>query len=150
MIIQRVNRTNPEKVFIIVRNDDTVFTKGQPISFKFDGTRDGLDVEDITSMAAAKQNLAAGIADSAIPAASYGLCQVYGVRTDAVVMSHGSATNSTGSIGDMMVLHTASDCLSVVSTGAISAFFPGFVLGETVDSSASKGTTTATIFIRMM
>jgi len=150
VIIQRVNRTNPEKVFIIVRNDDSVFTKGQPICFKFDGTNDGLDVEDATSSAAAKSTLLAGLADSAIPAGAYGLCQVYGVRTDAVVMAGGSVSNSTGSIGDQMVLHHASDCLSVVSTGLISQYMVGCVLGETVDSSGSKGTTTATVFLRLM
>ena len=150
MIIQRINRTNPDKVFIIVRNDTTVFTKGQPIVYTFDGTNDGLDVIDCKAGAGAKSMLVAGIADSAIPAGGYGLCQCYGVRDDVIVMTGSKDTDSTGSIGDHMVLHTASDCLSVVATGLITQLKVGFVLGETVDSAGVLATTTATVFIRLM
>ena len=150
MIIQRINRTNPEKVFIIVRNDDTVFTKGQPIFFKFDGTRDGLDVEDGGSAAAAKSMLIAGLADSAIAAGAYGLCQVYGVRTDAAIMKGGTKSSTSAEIGDQMVCHTASDVLSASIAGAISAYLPGIVMGETIASSSGLATTTGTVFLRLM
>jgi hypothetical protein len=151
MIIQRINRTNPEKAFIVVRNDtSSAFTKGAPITFKFDATRDGLDVEDCKTGAAAKNHLLAGVADSAIAAAAYGLCQCYGVRTDAVILKCGTATNKNAAIGDAMVLDTANNGFSGVAAGAVTAYFAGVAMGETMASSASTATTTATVFLRLM
>ena len=150
MIIQRINRTNPEKVFVIVRNDTTAFTKGAVIVFTFDGTRDGLDTIDSAAGTAVKTTLVAGIADTAIPAASYGLAQCYGVRTDAIMLHSGTATNANAAIGDEMVMDTTNDGLSGAAAGAVSAYFPGFVMGETMASSATTVTTTGTVFIRLM
>lgn len=151
MIIQRINRSNPEKVFVVVRNDtSSAFTKGAPINYKFDGTRDGIDVEDINTGTATKNHLVSGIADSAIAAAEYGLCQCYGVRTDAVILKCGTATNKNAAIGDALVLDTANDALSGVAAGAVTAYLAGFVMGETMASSSATGTTTATVFLRLM
>lgn len=151
MIIQRINRTNPEKVFIVVRNDTaTAFTKGAPINFKFDATRDGLDAEDVGTGAAAKNHLLAGLADTAIAAAQYGLAQCYGVRTDAVILKCGTATDKNAAIGDALVLMTASDALSGVAAGAVTAYLAGAVMGETMASSSAVATTTATVFLRLM
>ena len=145
MIIQRVNRTNPEKVFIVVRNDDSVaFVKGGAINFKFDGTRDGLDAE--LADTAADNNLVAGIADSAIPVGEYGLVQCYGVRTDAVCLG----TNSDNGVGDVLVVTHGSVALMSVTGGAASAYLPAFALGATIDSTGSEATTTSTVFIRCM
>ena len=150
MIIQRINRTNPEKVFVVVRNDETsALTKGALCSFKFDGTRNGLDVEK--SDAAANAHLIAGIADTAIAAGAYGLAQCYGVRTDAIIIKSGTATNKNAAVGDALIFDSSITGLSGVAAGAASAYFPGFVMGETMaSSSASGGTTTATVFIRLM
>lgn len=151
MIIQRINRENPEKVFIVVRNDSAAaFVIGHPVVFKFDGTRDGLDVEDAKTGAAAKNHLIAGLADSAIPAAQYGLAQCYGVRTDAPILKCGSATNKNAAIGDALVLHTAASIMSGVAAGAVSAYLAGMVMGETMASSSATVTTTATVFLRLM
>lgn len=151
MIIQRINRTNPEKAFIITRNDSSAsIGAGYPAVFKFDGTRDGLDVEDAKTGAAAKNHLIAGIIDAALAAGSYGLVQCYGVRTDAVILKCGTATDANAAIGDVLALHTAASLLSGVAAGAVSAYFAGMVMGETMASSAATVTTTATIFLRLM
>jgi len=151
MIIQRVNRTNPEKVFIIGRNDDTAaFTKGGVVCYKFDGTRDGLDMERSVTAAAVKSTLASGITDTALAAGSYGLVQCYGVRTDALMLTSGEATDSSAAVGDVMIMDTASGGLSGNTAGAVAIYYPGFVMGETMASSATSVTTTGTVFIRMM
>lgn len=151
MQIQAINGRNAEKVFVVVRNDtSSAFTKGAPITYKFDGTRDGTDVEDCKTGAAAKNHLLAGLADTAIAAGSYGLAQCYGVRTDAVILKCGTATSANGAIGDAMVLHTAQNALSGVAAGAVTAWFAGIALGETMASSTSTATTTATVFLRLM
>lgn len=152
MIIQRINRTKAEKVFINCRNDSAAsIAAGYPAVFKFDGTRDGLDVEDCKTGAAAKNHLLAGLADRAIGAAAHGLIQCYGVRTDAPIQKCGTATNKNAAIGDALVLHTASSILSGVAAGAVSAWLAGMVCGETyASSSAAGGSTTATVFLRLM
>ena len=150
MIIQRINRTNPEKAFVVVRNDEAAaLTKGELSAFKFDATRDGLDVEEAN--AAANAHLIAGVNDSAIAASGYGLVQCYGVRTDAVIIKSGTTTAKNAAVGDALIYDSSITGLSGVAAGAASAYFPGFVMGETMaSSSASGGTTTATIFIRLM
>lgn len=151
MIIQRINRTNPEKVFVVVRNDSSAsIGKGYPVVYKFDGTRDGLDVEDCKTAAAAKQHLLAGLLDAALAAGSYGLAQCYGVRTDAPILKCGTATNKNAAIGDAFILHTAASILSGVAAGAVSAWFPGIVCGATMASSSATATTTGTVFLRLM
>ena len=151
MIIQRINRTNPEKVFIIVRNDSAAaFIKGYPCVFKFDATRDGLDVEDAKTGTAVKNHLIAGINDTALAAGSYGLAQCYGVRTDAAMLKCGTATNKNAAVGDALVLLTASSLLSGVAAGAVSAWLAGIVMGETMASSSAVATTSGTVFLRLM
>lgn len=151
MIIQALNRTNPEKVFIVARNDSSAsIAAGYPAVFKFDGTRDGLDVEDCKTGAAAKNHLLAGLVNKAIAAASYGLIQCYGVRTDAAMLKAGSKSNKNAAIGDLLVLHTAASLLSGVAAGAVSAFFGGIIMGETMASSSATATTTGTVFLRLM
>jgi len=152
MIIQRINRSNPEKVFIVCRNDSAAsIAAGYPAVFKFDATRDGLDIEDCKTGTAVKNHLLAGLVDQAIAVSSYGLVQCYGVRTDAVIAKSGTATNKNAAIGDALVLYTAASVLSGVAAGAVSAYFAGIVMGETMaSSSASGGTTTATVFLRLM
>jgi hypothetical protein len=151
MIIQRINRTNLEKVFIIARNDSAAsIAAGYPCVFKFDGTRDGLDIEDVKTGAAVKNHLLAGIVDAAIAAASYGLVQCYGVRTDAAMLKAGSKSNKNAAIGDILVLHTASSILSGVAAGAVSGWLAGIVMGETMASSATVASTTGTVFLRLM
>ena len=151
MIIQRVNRTNPEKVFIIGYNDNAAaMVKGAVVDFDYDGTDDGLALEKSSIGAAAKSTLVAGIVDTALAAAAYGLVQCYGVRTDAIILKCGTATTDDSVLGDAMVMDTTNDGLSGTAAGAISAYFPGVVCGEVIASSASTETTTATVFIRLM
>jgi hypothetical protein len=151
MIIQRVNRTNPEKVFIITYNDETTaMVKGTVVDFDYDGTDDGLSIVDSSTGDAAKSHLAAGIVDTALAAQAYGLVQCYGVRTDAVILHSGTASNANAAIGDALIMDTTNDGLSGCAAGAISEYFPGFVMGETMASSSGTVTTTGTIFIRMM
>jgi hypothetical protein len=151
VIIQRINRTNPEKVFIICRNDSAAaIGKGYPTVFKFDGTRDGLDIEDVKTGTAAKNHLIAGLADASIAAAAYGLVQCYGVRTDAPMLKSGIATSDNAAIGDVMVLHTAASILSGSSSGIVTQYLAGIVMGETMASSSATGTTTGTVFLRLM
>jgi hypothetical protein len=148
MIIQRINRTNPEKVFIVCRNDTSAaIPKGFPCDFVVDGTRDGIDVTDTNTGNAALSTLLAGLCDSALAASQYGLVQCYGIRTDAPLYRH---TTTSYALGDALVLYTASSMLSRVAAGAISAYLPGIVCGKTVATSNATSSSTSTVFLRLM
>ena len=151
MIIQRIGRTNPEKIFIVVRNDSSAaIGKGYPCCFIMDTTRDGIDVTDAKTADVARTNLLAGVVDQSLPAGQYGLAQAYGVRDDVVMLKAGSKSDGNAAIGDVLVLHTAISAFSGKAAGAVSGWFAGVVMGQTMASSASTATTTATVFLRLM
>jgi hypothetical protein len=152
MIIQRINRTNPEKVFIIVRNDTAAaIPQGYPVVFNFDGTRDGLDVEDCNTGDVVDSSLLAGFADTDIGIGQYALAQCYGVRDDVPMPSHGTATGANQVVGDAMGLFTASSIISCLTAGALSEYLPGIVCGQALASSGTSTVTAkGTVFLRLM
>ena len=152
MIIAKVNRDDPEKVFIVCKNDEAsnAWIAGAPVVLQADGTDDGLAAVRLTSGAAAKSSLLVGVADKATAATGVGLVQTYGVRTDAVINQAGTASNANGAIGDVMTPWTASNGFSGAAAGAATGYSPWAVLMQTVASSTAIATTTGTIFLRCM
>ena len=84
MLFQRVNRTNPEKVFLVAKNSYSTasLTNGQAVIWDWTTDGDGVGV----TLATATENVAggsdvAGIATETIAAGDYGLLQVYGYHS---------------------------------------------------------------------
>ena len=84
MLFQRVNRTNPEKVFIVAKNSYSTasLSNGQAVIWDWTTDADGVGV----TLATATENVAggsdvAGIATETIAAGDYGLLQVYGYHS---------------------------------------------------------------------
>ena len=88
--------------------------------------------------------------DKATVAGDYGMVQVYGMRTDAVINQAGTASNANGAVGDVLIPWTASDAFSGVAAGAATGYSPWAVLMQTVASSATVATTTGKVFLRCM
>jgi hypothetical protein len=83
MYFQRINRTDPEKVFVVCKNArSTALTSGQPVCWAYNGTDDGLAV---TIPATAILALVAGITEGTIAGSGYGLIQAYGHNANALV-----------------------------------------------------------------
>ena len=85
MIFQRINRSDPEKVFISVKNSysTAAITVGQAVCFDYVADADGVGV---TRPATALLGLVAGIVESSsIASDDYGLVQVYGHNANALV-----------------------------------------------------------------
>lgn len=81
MIFQRVNRTDPEKVFIVVYNSysTAAITVGQVVQWDFTTDGDGVGVTRPTARATNAGLATAGaVASASIAAGSYGLLQIYG------------------------------------------------------------------------
>lgn len=152
MLFKRINREDPEIVFIIARNDESsaAWIKGAPVVWQADGTRDGVDAIKLSTGGAAKSTLLIGVADDATAAGEYGLVQVYGLRTDAVINQAGTASNANGAVGDVLVPWTASDAFSGAAAGAVTGYSPWAILMETVASSSAVATTAGKIFLRCM
>jgi hypothetical protein len=89
MLWQRINRTDPEKAFIIVMNSYATasLTNGQPCIFDYATDSDGVSVTkptDTYNVKALHNGAAfAGIAAETIAAGAYGLVQVYGYHSAA-------------------------------------------------------------------
>lgn len=87
MIFQRINRSDPEKVFISVKNSysTAAITVGQAVCFEYSASGDS-DGVGVTRPATALLGLVAGIVESSsIAADDYGLVQVYGHNANALV-----------------------------------------------------------------
>ncbi|GAF92655.1 unnamed protein product, partial [marine sediment metagenome] len=80
MEIQRIKRSDPEKIFIVVKNSysTAALANGQVVQWDFTTDGDGVGVTVPSGMASNFSNATAGVAVEAIAAGDYGLIQVYG------------------------------------------------------------------------
>ncbi len=86
MLFQRVNRTNPEKIFLVAKNSWSTasLTNGQAVIWDYTTDVDGVGVTKPTdgNLQAGHYGVAfAGIAAETIASGDYGLLQVYGFHS---------------------------------------------------------------------
>ena len=89
MLVQRISRDDPERAFIVVRADEAGVDRGWTVSWKADGTRNGIDV--LQTDAVADIALICGIAHTDIANGDYGLAQCYGYDDDVIVLKSATA-----------------------------------------------------------
>jgi hypothetical protein len=96
MLFQRVNRTDAEKVFVVVYNaSGGAFTTGQVLQWDVGTSADGIRV---TTPATAALSAFAGLASAGIANGAYGLAQVYGYTASASVKPDVTTALVAGSI----------------------------------------------------
>jgi len=80
MLFQRIKRTDPEKIFIIVKNSwsTAALADGYVVQWDFTTDVDGVGVTQPQGMATNFGSAVAGVAVEAIAIGDYGLVQVYG------------------------------------------------------------------------
>jgi len=86
MLFQRVNRTNPEKVFLVAKNSWSTasLTNGQAVIWDYTTDIDGVGVTKPTDGTGVNSHYGAafaGIAAETIASGDYGLLQVYGFHS---------------------------------------------------------------------
>ncbi len=127
MIFQRVNRTDPEKVFVVVYNSysTAAITVGQVVNWDFGTDIDGVGVTRPTARATNGGFAVAGaVASSSIAAGSYGLVQVYGYHSalrmrsatggsPAIAAGRPLAVNAAGSVFCAESMSTASNAILI-------------------------------------
>ncbi|HBH13814.1 MAG TPA: hypothetical protein DDX29_12005 [Clostridiales bacterium] len=146
MLFSRLNRTDPEKVFISVKAGEALLI-GRPVCLHFNGTDDGK--VGYLADAATDGTLVVGLADKAIASGSYGLVQCYGYRSDAQIIN---ASDAAADCGAVMAVGSASSghLYMSVSVGAASGIQPNFVLALSASKTTSTTLYTGGVFIRCM
>lgn len=84
MLFQRVNRSNPEKIFVVAKNSYTTasLTNGQAVIWDWSDEGTGIAVTLATATNLVSQGTdVAGIATETIGSGDYGLLQVYGYHS---------------------------------------------------------------------
>lgn len=97
MLFQRVNRTDPEKVFIVAYNSYSTasMTNGQPAMWDYTTDCDGVGVTKPTAINShIGAPVIAGVVAETIAAGAYGLIQVYGYHS-AVRVRTATTTGTT-------------------------------------------------------
>lgn len=119
MLIQRVNRSNPEKIFLVCKNTYSTasLTDGQAVMWDYATDADGVGVTKPTASNKAGGNhygtAFAGVAAETIAAGSYGLIQAYGYHS-AVRVRTVTSGKPAGAAGVALSLQNAVFCLETV------------------------------------
>lgn len=131
MLFSRVNRSDPERVFIVVKNSYSTasLSNGQAVQWDFNTDIDGVGVTIPTARATNAGMAFAGIAAETIAAGAYGLIQVYGYHS---AVRTRSKTSSAPGIhkGRPLTLNAAGAvwCMESFATGSkIATAFPGAI-----------------------
>jgi hypothetical protein len=148
MIFQRVNRTDPERVFVVMRNNEGAsMPKDSACGLELaSASVDGVRVRQLDTALA---HTFVGIVDAAIADGAYGLIQVYGYRSTSLILT----TNTSITTGVCLVPVVAQDYL--VSSATVLTSTADYTrspivafLCESITTSTS--TVSRKIFIRAM
>ena len=148
MLFQRVNRTDAEKVFVIVYNaSGGAFTVGQAVCWDTGTSADGVRV---TIPATATLSAFAGLCQAGIANGAYGLAQVYGYNASASVKPDVTTALVAGKI--LLPIDGDASFSCNGSTGIAAADGKtGFVIAMQTNSTMTTPTASAhKVFIRAL
>ena len=130
MLFKRVSRTDPEKVYAVVKNgySTAALSSGQAVTWDFITLSDGVGVTLPLARATNAGVAVAGIVAQAIAIGGYGLVQVYGYHsavrvrtvtggTPAIAAGRPLTLNAAGSLFCLESMSTASIAIQVAPCG---------------------------------
>ena len=146
MLFQRINRSDPEKIFMVVKAGENLLV-ARPVCFHFTGTDDGLSA--FTVNAAVDTGLTIGIADAAIASGAYGLVQCYGFRSDVYTIN--GSTEDSNSAGMYGLDSASSGHLKQISSsmGELTQL-PNFMGAHSISLATTNAVRLTGIFIRCL
>jgi len=143
MLFMRVNRSNPEKVFIVVKNSYSTasLTNGQAVAWDHQTDADGVGVTKPFAYTTSLGADIAGVAAETIAAGAYGLVQVWGyhsavrVRTMSTTGNGGVVWRAVAAGVPLSAPLAAAFCLEGISGASTSIIrFPvGFALAANAE-----------------
>lgn len=118
MIFQRVNQSDPEKIFISVYNSYSTasLTSGQVAMWDYATDANGVSVTKPAASVSAGAAVA-GVAVQTIAAGAYGLIQVYGYNSSTRCRTLTGGTPAIAA-GVPLGMQTANFCLESIDTGS--------------------------------
>lgn len=135
MKFQRINRADPEKVFVVVKNaySTAALTSGQVVQWAYNATDDGLAVSRPTST---KRDLVAGVVEGTVAIGGYGEIQCYGHNANCLVSG-----GTDVAVGDKLVTKTG--VFNLIKANTTNSAVPsilGIVAGQafTTSTAAAK------------
>ncbi len=143
MLFKKTTRTQPETVFMVVKNvSGSTMTAGYSMVLDV-----GASVDGVRTSQADTADLQAymGVADKDITDGEFGLAQVFGYRASTFIFS---STGSSVAGDDLVVVNGQWGVTPATSGGTAKAF--GFLCEAISASSSSQYTLTAKAFIRAL
>lgn len=141
MLLQRINRTDAEKIFVIFQN-----VAGATVSYGASVVMDSSSADGVKvkTPATATLSLFVGVAAQAIADSAYGLIQTYGFMASGVVVNH---TSTPIAAGDILLPVNA---VRHLARSAASDGLTGYVYALAAVATGTATTVTANILIRGM
>lgn len=148
MIFQRLNRTDPERVFMVMRANEALAIDD---ACCLETNSDSIDGVRVRQPDTGLLHTFVGIADAAIASGSYGLIQVYGYRsTSRVFQTNTSQDTGVALVPTAAVVYLQSFNTVITSTSDVTLHPMIGALLETIVSSSVSATVSRKIFIRAM
>ena len=152
MLFQRINRSDPEKVFVGVYNSysTAAITNGQAVNWDFITDVDGVGVTIPLARATNAGVAAAGVvATASIASGDYGLAQVYGYHSATRVRT---VTGGTPAIakGRPLVMNVAGSVFCLESVATASTVILTFPCAFALAANSSWTTLAKAVFIKAM
>lgn len=155
MIFQRLNRTDPEKIFIVCRNSEGA-TQSKDDVCTWETNSASVDGVRVRQPDTSHSGSVVGVVDADLTDTSYGLVQVYGYRSSSKVFQT-NTSQDTGAFLEASLgaahLSSYASSLTIASNTTVSITYrpgPYFVLAETIASSAASATISAKLFTRCL
>jgi len=148
MIFQRVNRSDPEKVFVVVQSNGTLI-QDQCIQWELNSA--SVDGVKVRSIATGNEFSFVGVCDKAIASGAYGLVQVYGYRSTSIVFQTNTSQDTGLPLVPVAGQSYFSSVLTTLASNTSITLQPIYaVLAQSIISSAASGTVSNKIFIRAL
>ena len=148
LIFQRVNRTDPERVFIVVKNSysTAALAANQWVAFDLVTDEDGVGVTKISGVL---RHAVSGVAVEAIAHGAYGLMQVWGYRDGARCSGGSGLATSKISEGTYLYVKTSGFAAHGLHTIASTVTIPAWRLDKcgvamSPSNTAAKATSATT------
>lgn len=148
MLFQRVNRSDPEKIFIVCKNSYSTasLSNGQPVIWDFATDADGVGVTKPSAIATNGGAAFCGVAAETIAHNAYGLVQVWGYHSATICRT--MSTTGNGARGWVAVAAgvpltlplAAAFALEGMSTGSakLQSVCCGFALAAAAEYTTAK------------
>lgn len=150
MIFKRLNRTDPEQVFIVVlANEGSALVQNQTVQWEVASA--SVDGVRVRQMDTGNLHVFAGIVDAAIADTNYGLIQVYGYRSGSILLQSNTTIVTGGLLVPVAGQNYMQQVVSSTTSSADVTLQPVFAYAlESLDTAGASATASKKIFIRAM